>query len=137
MLVCLNWKIIKKKCLRPTSGLAAGGGAVSSDTEQVISTFVARPNLCETPTLAKPLPRREIYPFPFLPASELVTKPINPTGNNLETSKPLSFTPFCTNYKERIFDDKAIPHIKLGGKILYRSSDIEKLLEDGYRDKFR
>jgi len=30
-----------------------------------------------------------------------------------------------------------IPHIKLSGKILYRSSDIEKLLEDGYRDKFR
>ena len=30
-----------------------------------------------------------------------------------------------------------IPHIKLGGKILYRSSDIEKLLEDGYRDKFQ
>ena len=30
-----------------------------------------------------------------------------------------------------------IPHIKLGGKILYRSSDIEKLLENGYRDKFR
>ena len=30
-----------------------------------------------------------------------------------------------------------IPYIKLGGKILYRSSDIEKLLEDGYRDKFR
>lgn len=30
-----------------------------------------------------------------------------------------------------------IPYIKLGGKILYRSSDIEKLLEDGYRDKLR
>lgn len=30
-----------------------------------------------------------------------------------------------------------IPYIKLGGKILYRSFDIEKLLEDGYRDKFR
>ena len=30
-----------------------------------------------------------------------------------------------------------IPYIKLGGKILYRSSDIEKLLEDGYQDKFR
>ena len=29
-----------------------------------------------------------------------------------------------------------ISYIKLGGKILYRSSDIEKLLEDGYRDKF-
>ncbi len=30
-----------------------------------------------------------------------------------------------------------IPYIKLGGKILYRASDIEKLLEEGYRDKFR
>lgn len=30
-----------------------------------------------------------------------------------------------------------IPYIKLGGKILYRSSDIEKMLEDGYQDSFR
>ncbi|MDU1892654.1 MAG: helix-turn-helix domain-containing protein [Dysgonomonas sp.] len=30
-----------------------------------------------------------------------------------------------------------IPYVKLVGKILYRSSDIEKLLEEGYRDKFR
>jgi hypothetical protein len=30
-----------------------------------------------------------------------------------------------------------IPYIKLGGKILYRSSDIEKLLEDGYKNRFR
>lgn len=30
-----------------------------------------------------------------------------------------------------------IPYIKLGGKILYRSSDIEQLLKEGYRDKFR
>lgn len=30
-----------------------------------------------------------------------------------------------------------IPYIKLGGKILYRSSDIEKLLEDGYQESFR
>ena len=30
-----------------------------------------------------------------------------------------------------------IPCIKLGGKILYRSSDIEKLLEDGYHKSFR
>lgn len=30
-----------------------------------------------------------------------------------------------------------IPYTKLGGKILYRASDIEKLLEEGYRDKFR
>ncbi|HCO68707.1 MAG TPA: DNA-binding protein [Dysgonomonas sp.] len=30
-----------------------------------------------------------------------------------------------------------IPYVKLGGKILYRSSDIDRLLEEGYRDKFR
>lgn len=30
-----------------------------------------------------------------------------------------------------------IPYIKLGGKILYLSSDIEKLLEDGYQESFR
>ncbi len=30
-----------------------------------------------------------------------------------------------------------IPYIKLGGKILYRASDIERLLEDGYREGFR
>jgi excisionase family DNA binding protein len=30
-----------------------------------------------------------------------------------------------------------IPYIKLGGKILYRSSDVEKLLEEGYRESFR
>lgn len=29
-----------------------------------------------------------------------------------------------------------IPYIKLGGKILYRSSDIKKLLEDGYQESF-
>ncbi|MBB4034788.1 excisionase family DNA binding protein [Dysgonomonas hofstadii] len=30
-----------------------------------------------------------------------------------------------------------IPYIKLGGKILYRASDIDKLLQDGYRESFR
>lgn len=30
-----------------------------------------------------------------------------------------------------------IPYIKLGGKILYRSSDIEKLLDDGYRESWK
>lgn len=34
-------------------------------------------------------------------------------------------------------DEGRIPYIKLGGKILYRASDIKKLLEDGYREKFR
>ena len=30
-----------------------------------------------------------------------------------------------------------IPYIQLGGKILYRESDIQKMLEEGYRDKFK
>ena len=30
-----------------------------------------------------------------------------------------------------------IHYIKLGGKILYRSSDIERMLEEGYRNEFR
>ena len=34
-------------------------------------------------------------------------------------------------------DEGRIPYIKLGGKILYRASDIEKLLQDAYREKFR
>lgn len=29
-----------------------------------------------------------------------------------------------------------VPYIKLGGKVLYRRSDVEKLLEDGYREAF-
>lgn len=30
-----------------------------------------------------------------------------------------------------------IPYIKLGGKILYRSSDVERMLEESYRNEFR
>lgn len=30
-----------------------------------------------------------------------------------------------------------IPYIQLGGKILYRESDIQKMLEEGYRDKIK
>ena len=34
-------------------------------------------------------------------------------------------------------DEGRIPYIKLGGKLLYRSSDIEKLLEDNYQEKWK
>ena len=30
-----------------------------------------------------------------------------------------------------------IPYIQLGGKILYRESDIQRMLEDGYKESFR
>ncbi len=30
-----------------------------------------------------------------------------------------------------------IPYIQLGGKVLYRESDIQKMLDDGYKESFR
>ena len=30
-----------------------------------------------------------------------------------------------------------IPYYQLGGKVLYRESDIQKVLDNGYRDAFR
>ena len=30
-----------------------------------------------------------------------------------------------------------VPYCKLGGKILYRESDIQKLLDEGYRDAWK
>ncbi len=30
-----------------------------------------------------------------------------------------------------------IPYCKLGGKILYRESDVQRMLDDGYREAFR
>lgn len=34
-------------------------------------------------------------------------------------------------------NEGTIPYCKLGGKILYRESDIQRMLEDGYREAFR
>lgn len=51
-----------------------------------------------------------------------------------ELSKKLKISRRCLqDYR----DEGRIPFIKLGGKILYRSSDIEKMLEEGYQEKFR
>ncbi len=51
-----------------------------------------------------------------------------------ELSKKLKISRRCLqSYR----NEGRIPYIKLGGKILYRSSDIEKLLEENYRDWFR
>lgn len=30
-----------------------------------------------------------------------------------------------------------IPYIQLGGKVLYKESDIQKMLDEGYKGKFR
>lgn len=51
-----------------------------------------------------------------------------------ELSKKLKISRRCLqDYR----DEGRIPYIKLGGKILYRASDIKKLLEDNYREKYR
>jgi len=34
-------------------------------------------------------------------------------------------------------NEGTIPYCKLGGKILYRESDIQKLLDEGYREAWR
>ena len=64
-----------------------------------------------------------------------------------------SFEHLTANYRltlngERFFTDKEvsarlkvsrrrIAYIQLGGKILYRESDIERMLADGYRSAYR
>lgn len=51
-----------------------------------------------------------------------------------ELSRKLKISRSCLqDYR----DAGRIPYIKLGGKILYRSSDIEMLLEENYQGKFR
>lgn len=34
-------------------------------------------------------------------------------------------------------DEGKIPYCKLGGKILYRESDIQRMLDEGYREAFK
>lgn len=43
----------------------------------------------------------------------------------------------CRRTLQEYRDAGRIPFIQLGGKILYRESDIERLLRDGYREAFR
>lgn len=51
-----------------------------------------------------------------------------------ELSKKLKISRRCLqDYR----DEGRIPYIKLGGKILYRASDIKQLLENNYREKYR
>ncbi len=51
-----------------------------------------------------------------------------------ELSKKLKISRRCLqDYR----DEGRIPYIKLGGKILYRASDVKQLLEDNYREKYR
>jgi hypothetical protein len=51
-----------------------------------------------------------------------------------ELSKKIKISRRCLqDYR----DEGRISFIKLGGKVLYRASDIEKMLEDSYRERYR
>ena len=38
---------------------------------------------------------------------------------------------------DKVRDSGIVPYIKLGGKVLYRESDLEKLLEECYHPAYR
>lgn len=59
-------------------------------------------------------------------------------GESFYTDEELSKKLKVSRSSLQDYRDKGrIPYIKLGGKILYRASDIEKLLQGGYHEKFR
>lgn len=93
---------------------------ITKDSEQVVSFF-------------RSLER-------MLDGIENLTKNYRPTlcGERYLTDKEVSER---LKLSRRVLQDYRnegkIPYCKLGGKILYRESDIQRMLEQGYRDKFR
>lgn len=76
----------------------------------------------------------------MLDGIENLTKNLRPTlgGEQFLTDKEVSER---LKLSRRVLQDYRnegrIPYCKLGGKILYRESDIQKLLDDGYRDAWK
>ncbi len=59
-------------------------------------------------------------------------------GESFYTDEELSKTLKISRRSLQYYRNQGrIPYIKLGGKILYRTSDIQKMLEDGYREMFK
>ena len=93
---------------------------ITSENERVKSFFLSLEQLS---TVIEKLftPRQPTFKGDNFYTDEELTKKLNLTRRRLQ------------DYR----NEGRIPYIKLGGKILYRSSDIEKLLKEGYQDKFR
>lgn len=59
-------------------------------------------------------------------------------GERFLTDKELSATLKISRRSLQDYRNEGrIPYIQLGGKILYRESDIEEVLKNGYREAFR
>lgn len=59
-------------------------------------------------------------------------------GERFLTDKELSATLKISRRSLQDYrNEERIPYIQLGGKILYRESDIEEVLKNGYREAFR
>lgn len=59
-------------------------------------------------------------------------------GERFLTDKELSATLKISRRSLQDYrNERRIPYIQLGGKILYRESDIEEVLKNGYREAFR
>lgn len=76
----------------------------------------------------------------MLDGIENMTKNYRPTlgGERFLTDKEVSER---LKLSRRVLQDYRnegrVPYCKLGGKILYRESDIQKLLDEGYRDAWK
>ena len=81
-------------------------------------------------------------PLEFRPTSGFVRKVVQPTptvyGDELLTDKEVSHLLKVSRRTLQDYRSNGIlPYIQVGGKILYRASDIERTLMDGYREAYR
>ena len=65
---------------------------------------------------------------------ELLAENYRPVLGDREVAKLLKT---CRRTLQEYRDAGRMSYIQLGGKILYRESDIERLLMEGYREAFR
>ena len=55
----------------------------------------------------------------------------------LDTQDVCQMLNICPRTVQTLRDNGVIPYIQLGGKILYRESDIQKILMANYREAYR
>ena len=81
-----------------------------------------------------------VVPGPFSSVSYSLTANYRPTlgGERFFTDKEVSARLKVSRRTLQDYRNEGrIAYIQLGGKILYRESDIEKMLNDGYRSAYR
>jgi len=98
----------------------AGGDLLTTDTPRIVALLASMERTLEklerTMKNCKPLLRGEYY------------------LTDREASERLRVT---RQTLQEYRNQGKIPYCQLGGKILYRAGDIEKMLEDNYREAYR